>query len=253
METVLEVRELTKRYRNGRGVSNVSFDVRRGDIFGLLGPNGSGKTTVLKLITRLCAADRGTVRLFGQGEGDRFDMAMRKVGCIVESADVYDFLSGREHMKQVARFYPGLPESRIDEALEWVKLAPYAREKTRGYSLGMKMRLALATALLPDPELVILDEPANGLDIEGTVELRELIVRLSEQRGTTFVISSHRIDEMERICNRAALLYGGTVIREGAVSELTAGGMSLEQAYLAEIRAAKGGGAHASSIREHAQ
>ncbi|GAA3408941.1 ABC transporter ATP-binding protein [Paenibacillus hodogayensis] len=238
MEAVLQVRQLNKRYRNGRGVRNVNLEVRRGDIYGLCGPNGSGKTTVLKLATGLGRADSGEVLLFGDDIRERFEPAMRRVGCMVEAADAYEYMSGYDNLKLSARLYPGLKPSRIDEVLELVGLARYAREKAGGYSLGMKQRLALAMTLLHDPELIILDEPANGLDIEGTVELRELIVNLAAHRGTTFLISSHMLDEMERLCSRIGLMYGGALVREGSIGELTSG-VRLEQAYLSEIRKAK--------------
>lgn len=244
MEAVLQVRGLNKRYRNGRGVRDLEFEVRRGDIFGLCGPNGSGKTTALKMITGLCRADNGDVLLFGERMPERFERAMSRVGCMVESADVYPYMSGYANLKLAARFYPGLPDTRIDEVLEWVGLAHCRREKTGHYSLGMKQRLALAAVLLNDPELVILDEPANGLDIEGTVLLRELIARLADERGTTFLISSHMLDEMERICSRIGFMYDGALVRVAAIGELTAGATGLEQAYLAEIRKAKEETAH---------
>lgn len=241
MEPILQVRQLSKRYRNGRGVRNISFEVRRGDVYGLFGPNGSGKTTVLKMISGLCKADSGSVSLFGHDAAERFEPAMSRVGCIVETADAYDYMSGYDNLKLAARLYPDLPKTRIDEVLEWVRLTPYKREKAGGYSLGMKQRLALAAALLNEPELVILDEPSNGLDIEGAVELRELILRLSAQNGTAFLISSHQLDEMERVCSRIGFMYAGAFIREGGIGELT-GEESLEQTYLSEIRKARGEG-----------
>lgn len=244
MEAVLKVCGLNKRYRNGRGVRDVDFEVRRGDIFGLCGPNGSGKTTALKIITGLCRADNGDVLLFGERMPQQFERVMRRLGCMVESADVYPYLSGYANLKLAARFYPGLPDTRIDEVLEWVGLDRYKREKAGHYSLGMKQRLALAAVLLNEPELVILDEPANGLDIEGTVSLRELISRLAAERGTTFLISSHMLDEMEQICSRVGFMYDGALVRDAAIGELTAGSTGLEQAYLTEIRKAKEETAH---------
>lgn len=247
MEVVLQARQLSKRYGGGRGIRDVSFEVRRGDVFGLCGPNGSGKTTALKIITGLCRPDGGEVTLFGENVRERFEPAMRRVGCLVEMADAYDYMSGYDNLKLAARYYPGLPRTRIDEVLERVGLAPYKREKAGGYSLGMKQRLALAAVLLHDPELVILDEPANGLDIEGTVELRELIVSLAENNGTTFLISSHMLDEMERTCTRIGFMCDGMLIRDGAIGELT-NGVSLEQAYLTEIRQAKEGVSHVRTV-----
>ncbi|MFM1651608.1 ABC transporter ATP-binding protein [Brevibacillus sp. B_LB10_24] len=245
MEAVLQVRELTKQYKNGRGVKQVSFDVRRGEIFGLFGPNGAGKTTVLKIITGLCAADEGSVTLFGCRIDEHFEKAMKRVGCIIETAEAYEYLSACDNLKLAARFYPELPKTRIEEALEWVGLRPYRHEKVGRYSLGMKQRLALARALLIEPELVILDEPTNGLDIEGMVDVRNLILRLSREQGTTFLISSHMIHEMEQICTRIGILYEGKLIRQGEVPKVLDGQPTLEQAYMSAIQTAKETGAHA--------
>lgn len=240
MEPILQARRLSKTYRNGRGVRDVSFELCRGEVYGLFGPNGSGKTTVLKLLSGLCKADGGSVLLFGYDVAERFEPAMSRVGCIVETADVYDYMSGYDNLKLAARLYPGLPATRMDEVLDWVRLTPYKREKAGAYSLGMKQRLALAAALLHGPELVILDEPTNGLDIDGAVELRELILRLSAENGTAFLLSSHQLDEMERVCDRIGFMYDGALIREGAVGDLTGEG-GLERAYLADIRRAREG------------
>ncbi|RKN80741.1 ABC transporter ATP-binding protein [Paenibacillus ginsengarvi] len=247
MEAIVQVRDLNKRYWNGRGVREVGFEVRRGDIFGLVGPNGSGKTTVLKLLTGLCRADSGDIRLFGNSLNESFVPAMERVGSMVESADVYPYMSGYANLLLAARFYPDLRPARIDEMLELVGLTPYRKEKAGTYSLGMKMRLALAAVLLSDPELVILDEPANGLDVEGTVELRQLIQHMAESRGTTFLLSSHMLDEMERLCSRIGFMHGGALIREAAIEELRGAG-GLEQAYLAEIRRAREENAHGAVV-----
>jgi len=236
MDAVLRVSGLTKQYRNGRGVEKVSFEVRRGDVFGFFGPNGAGKTTVLKAIVGLLKPDRGEVQLFGQPMPQQFEQAMRKVGTLIETADSFDCMTARANLELVARFYPELGAGRIDEVLELVGLAPYQKEKVRGFSLGMKQRLALATTLLHRPELVILDEPTNGLDIEGMVATRSLIRRLAEEEGMSFVISSHMISEMEKLCNRFAIVRQGRLLYEGAVED----GMSLEAFYLQQVEQAKG-------------
>lgn len=246
MEPIIEVEQAAKLHRNGRGIRDISLTVYRGDIFGLFGPNGAGKTTLLKLITGLCAPDRGNVRLFGHPVAERFEQAMKRVGCLIETADAYEYMSAYDQMRMAARFYPDLPAGRIAETLECVGLTPYAHEKVRNYSLGMKQKLAIALALLSEPELVILDEPTNGLDIEGRVEFRNLVWRLAREKGIAFLISSHLIQEMERQCNRIGILYGGSLIRQGTMEELTGEGQtSLEQLYLSEIQQVKGSAAHA--------
>jgi len=238
MEPVLQVRNLTKRYRNGRGIRDVSFAMERGDILGFFGPNGAGKTTVLKILTGLLRADEGHVRLFGHDVALRPDLALAKVGSIVETAEAYGYMSARQNLLLAARFYKNLPHARIDEVLEKVGLASYGGEKVRGFSLGMKQRLALAMALVSGPELIILDEPTNGLDIEGMVDTRRLIQQLAEEEQVSFLISSHMIQEMEQMCSRVAILHGGELIAEGEVAGILQN-QSLEQYYLTAVEAAR--------------
>jgi ABC-type multidrug transport system ATPase subunit len=138
LDQLLEVNDVTKLYKNGRGVRNVSFDVSRGDIFGFIGPNGAGKTTMLKIIMGLIRPDQGNVRIFGNNVTDHFEQAMERVGCIIETADAYEYMSAYDNLKLSARFYPDLPKTRIDQILEQVGLAPYKNERVGGYSLGMK-------------------------------------------------------------------------------------------------------------------
>lgn len=246
MEKIIEVSGLTKQYSNQRGISNVSFEVEKGDIYGFFGPNGSGKTTVMKIMTGLSKADKGKVSLFGHDIATEFEQAMGRVGTLIETADAYEYMSGYKNLRMAARFYPDLRHTRIDEVLELVGLARYSREKVGHYSLGMKQRLGLAAAILADPQLVILDEPTNGLDIEGMVDVRETIVRLANEQAMTFFISSHLIHEMELMCSRIGILYEGKFIREGRVSELLAGQYtSLEQFFLEQISKERAGVVHA--------
>ncbi|UQZ83535.1 putative ABC transporter ATP-binding protein YbhF [Paenibacillus konkukensis] len=217
---VIEAEGLTKMYPNQRGIRDVGFQVRRGDIYGFLGPNGAGKTTVMKIMVNLCRADRGKVRLFGCDIAADYEKAMRRVGVLIERPEAYNDFSAYRNLEMVLRYYPELRKSRIDEALELVGLGGFKHEKVGRYSLGMKQRLGLASALLSKPELLILDEPTNGLDIEGMVDMRELIVRLAREEQMTFFISSHLIHEMELICNRVGMIYNGKLVREGLMSEL---------------------------------
>lgn len=237
MEKVLEVKDLSKTYKNGRGVRNISFEVEKGDVFGFLGPNGAGKTTVMKVITGLSVAQQGQVKIFGYDIKDQFAKAMAKVGCLVETADAYEYMSAYKNLELAARFYPGLKKSRIEEVLEDVGLSQFKKEKVGGFSLGMKQRLGLALAILSEPEFVILDEPVNGLDIEGMVDIRNTIINLARERQTTFFISSHLIHEIELVCNRIGIIINGELIREGRVTELLNDHYkSLEDYYLGQLR-----------------
>ncbi|MDA8235726.1 MAG: ABC transporter ATP-binding protein [Clostridia bacterium] len=240
MEKVLEITGLTKKYKNSRGIEDINLTVYKGDIFGFIGPNGAGKTTTMKCITGLCRPDRGNIRIFGYDIKENFEPAMAKVGCLVETADAYDYMTAYENLLLVARYYPRLAGNRIDEALELVDLAGHKKEKAGTFSSGMKQRLALAAALLPQPGLVILDEPTNGLDIDGKLQFHELIVRLAKEQGITFFISSHLIHEMERLWNRVAIIYDGKPVAEGPVQELT-WDQTLEQFYVEQTKALKGG------------
>jgi ABC-2 type transport system ATP-binding protein len=236
MEYVIEVSGLTKRYNNNRGIENMSFKVAKGEIYGFFGPNGSGKTTLMKILTGLSKADQGKAALFGYDIEQQFELAMANVGTLIETADAYTFMSGYQNLALAARFYPSLPRKRIDEVLELVGLAAFAKEKAANYSLGMKQRLGLASALLSSPQLVILDEPTNGLDIEGMVDVRETILRLAKEQEITFFISSHLIREMELMCSRIGIVHQGKFINEISISEMKQGTYeNLEAYYLAQI------------------
>ncbi|MCD9021483.1 ABC transporter ATP-binding protein [Cohnella silvisoli] len=241
MEQIARVTGLTKEYRNKRGIRNIDLELRKGDIYGLLGPNGAGKSTLLKIMTGLIRPDKGTVALFGYNVDNEFENAMRKVGCMIESADFYDYVTASQYLKLVLNFYPEIGLERITEVLGYVGLSPYAGERIRHFSTGMKQKLALAAAVMPNPELVLLDEPTNGLDIEGIVLFRELVKRLSEEKGITFLISSHMIHELEQLCNRVGILQQGKLVQEGEVSELLSGSPSLEHYYIEQLRKAKEG------------
>jgi ABC-2 type transport system ATP-binding protein len=237
METVLEIESLTKTYSNGRGIEDISLQVRRGDIYGCFGPNGAGKTTLMKAVAGLCRIDRGRVRVFGFDAAAHFEQAMMKTGLLIERAEAYEYMSGYKNLEMALRYYPNMAKSRIDEVLELVGLAPYKKDKVETYSLGMKQRLGIAAAIISKPELLILDEPTNGLDIEGMVEIRELILRLAREERITFFISSHLVHEMELICNRIGIMYNGKLIREGKLSELLDGSYaSLEDYFVQQVR-----------------
>jgi ABC-2 type transport system ATP-binding protein len=239
MEKVLEINQITKLYKNQRGIKDVSFDVFRGDVFGFFGPNGAGKSTLLKIITGLIRANEGSVKIFGLNPLDQYEKAMKRVGCIIESADSYEYMSAFQNLKMTASYYPNVTHDLMEKMLETVGLLSFRNEKVKNFSTGMKMRLAIAAVLIAEPELVILDEPTNGLDIEGMVDFRLLIKRLAEEKGVTFLISSHMINEMEQMCNRIGILYDGRFLTHGLVSELVTEHLSLEQYFINQLKAAR--------------
>ncbi|NOV00375.1 ABC transporter ATP-binding protein [Paenibacillus planticolens] len=245
MRPVVEIKSLTKIYNNLRGIHGVNMTVQQGDIYGFFGPNGAGKTTVMKIMTGLIRAQQGEVKLFDHDVSTHYEQAMAKVGVLIETAEAYTYMSGRRNLELAARFYPGTDKKRVDEVLEIVGLTPFQQEKVAGYSLGMKQRLGLAAAMLSKPELLILDEPTNGLDIEGMVHIREIIMHLAREERITFLISSHLIHEMELMCNRMGIIHQGRLVREGLVSEIANGSATLEEAYLREIQEVRRLTAHA--------
>ena len=237
MEKVLEVKDLTKIYSNGRGVKNISFEVIKGEIFGFLGPNGAGKTTVMKSIIGLNSIQSGNVKILGHDLKNEFEVALKCVGAIIETADVYEYMSAYNNLKTVARFYSNIKESDIDDILVKVNLSQYKNEKVSKFSLGMKQRLSLAMALISNPELVILDEPTNGLDIEGTVEMRNMIIELAKEKNMTFFISSHLVHELELMCNKVAIIHNGQLINSGtSINEIKKEYNTLEDFYMHEIK-----------------
>ncbi|TDF94398.1 ABC transporter ATP-binding protein [Paenibacillus piri] len=244
MGSILEVEEVTKLYANGRGVRNISFEVCKGDIFGFIGPNGAGKTTMLKIMMGLIRPDRGSIRIFGHSVSDRFEQAMAQVGCMIETADAYEYLSAYDNLKLSARFYRDLPKTRISQVLEQVNLADYKKERVDVYSLGMKQRLALASALLSKPQVVILDEPTNGLDVEGMVEFRRVILQLAREEGITFIISSHLMHDLSMVANRIGIMNNGHLIRLGAVHELINKEVTLEEYVVSQIQFSQEGEYH---------
>lgn len=237
MEKILEVSNLTKLYKNGRGVKNINFEVYEGEVFGFLGPNGAGKTTIMKSIVGLNSIQTGTVNIFGVDLKENFEDAIKNVGSIIETADLYLYMTAYDNLKIASRFYNTIKESDIDEILSLVKMKDYKHEKVRNFSLGMKQRLALALALLSKPRLVILDEPTNGLDIEGTIEMRNLIIRLAKEHQITFFISSHLVHEIELMCSRVAIIHNGELVNNGKeISEIKGEFNTLEDFYMYSIK-----------------
>jgi ABC-2 type transport system ATP-binding protein len=220
-EPAIQARGLVKRYGRITAVDDVDLTVSPGDVYGYLGPNGAGKTTTLRMMLGLIRPDAGTVKLFGRDplvEGVR---ALQGVAGFVEAPRFYPYLTGRKNLELVAALDGDGAAERIDEALDVVELADRARDKVGGYSHGMRQRLGLAGALLRDPRLLILDEPATGLDPGGMRDMRLLIRRLADQ-GITVLLSSHLMAEVEELCDRVVIISSGRVRYEGALHELIA-------------------------------
>lgn len=231
-QTVLRTAGLTKQYGARVAVKDLALDVRRGDVFGLLGPNGSGKTTTLRMVLGLVFPTAGEIYLFGEPASSAGARAagLKRVGAIAEHPAFYPFLSGEENLIGVAAF-AGLPvtattRARVREALEQVGLGPRGKDLYKRYSLGMKQRLGIAATLLTRPELIVLDEPTNGLDPAGMVEVRSLIGALARE-GVTVLLSSHLLHEVEQVCTRVGILKEGRLLAQGEVSTLLAGSSGL--------------------------
>jgi ABC-2 type transport system ATP-binding protein len=223
-QPVIETAGLTKAFGQRRAVDQVSLTVPRGSCFGFLGPNGAGKTTMIRMLLGLARPDAGKASVCGFQVGPQTEDALRRVGGIVEEPAFYPYMTGRQNLKAWAALLDDEAAERIPGLLERVQLEARADEKVSNYSLGMKQRLALARALLNDPELLVLDEPTNGLDPAGMVEFRDLVRELVEQERRTVFISSHLLDEVEKMCDQIAIIDHGRVVVEGSVSELLAAG-----------------------------
>ncbi|MGI8858278.1 MAG: ABC transporter ATP-binding protein [Thermomicrobiales bacterium] len=221
---VLRTAGLKKLFGRVTAVQDVSIAVQQGDVFGFLGPNGSGKTTTVAMILGLIEPTAGNVELFGQTSTEGRYNALHKVGSIIESPAFYPFLSGRDNLHVVARLR-NVPKARVGEVLDQVYLGDRADRKYSAYSLGMKQRLAIGAALLNDPELLMLDEPTNGLDPEGMVEVRNLIIHLATQ-GKTIFLCSHLLAEVQQVCTRVSFINRGVIVKQGTTEDLLRTGNS---------------------------
>lgn len=216
-QSAIETRGLTKRYGNGvLAVASVDMSVRWGEVYGFLGPNGAGKTTMLRMLVGLISPTSGSATVAGHPPGDPAGLA--RIGSLVENADFYPYLSGRENLKVIADF-ARTGYGRIDAVLDQVDLLPSANRRFGVYSTGMKQRLGVAAALLKDPEVLILDEPTNGLDPQGMAEMRRLIRDLG-QGERTVLLSSHLLGEVEQICDRVGVISDGRLVTQSTVGEL---------------------------------
>lgn len=220
---VLSVKNLKKSIKNKEIIKGISFDVYAGEIFGFLGPNGSGKTTTIRMLVDLIRPTEGSIHICGHDVSKEHNQAMRHVGCIVENPELYPYLTGWENLEHFARMLPDVDEKRIQEVVEIVSMDQRIHDKVSTYSLGMRQRLGIAQALLGRPSLLILDEPTNGLDPQGIKEMRQFIQRLAAD-GLSLFVSSHLLAEIQQMCDRVAIISHGQVIQVGVVDDLVAQG-----------------------------
>ena len=216
--TVLELKNVNKSFGKRKVIDNISLEVKEGEIYGFLGPNGSGKTTTIKMILRLIDSDSGEIKVNGFDTKKQFEKAMECIGAIVENPDMYKYMSGIDNLKLHARIR-NIDEKRIDEVLEMVELKGREKDKVGKYSLGMKQRLGLALTLLHKPKVLILDEPTNGLDPAGIKKLRDILKEIAHKEGVAVFVSSHILSEMQLMCDKVAVIDSGKVVKIEEISK----------------------------------
>ncbi len=220
-EKIIEIKNLTKNFKELRAVNNLSLNVFRGDVFGFLGPNGAGKSTTIRMLLSLISPSSGDIKIFDKSLKEKRIEILKKIGAIVEKPDFYGYMSAYKNLEILGKIsMTDVSRKRIMEVLELVGLDKRFKSKVKTFSHGMKQRLGLAQALLHDPELIILDEPTTGLDPQGMKEIRELILYLSKEKNKTIFLSSHILSEVELVANRMIIINKGTTQVEGNVSDL---------------------------------
>lgn len=217
---ILEVNNLNKHFGSKQILYDVSFDLEEGEILGFIGPNGAGKTTTIKLILGLQSIESGSVKINGFDVVNDFERAISRVGAIVESPDTYMYMSGRANLKLMADYYGDITDDRIERIIDLIGLGKRIDDKVSKYSLGMRQRLGIGAALLHNPNVLILDEPTNGLDPEGIKEVRELLVKLAKEENIGILISSHNLAELDNFVTNACIIQNGKILATSSVDEL---------------------------------
>lgn len=223
MESIIELKDVTKVIKGRTIIDHISFQVNKGEVFGFLGPNGAGKTTTIRMIVGLMGITSGDITIGGSSIKNKFEEAVRHVGAIVENPEMYKFLSGYQNLIHYARMTKGITKEKIDETIKLVGLTDRIHDKVKTYSLGMRQRLGLAQCLLHDPDVLILDEPTNGLDPAGIREIRDYIRILAREKGMAVIVSSHMLSEMEMMCDRIGIIQNGRLIDVQQVQEFVHG------------------------------
>lgn len=217
---ILKCENLYKNFGKKQILKNVSFELYSGDILGFIGPNGAGKTTTIKLILGLQGITEGKVTINGYNIERQFEKAIEKVGAIVENPDLYMYLTGYENLKLISNLYDNIDKNRIDEVVKLVKLEKRINDKVSKYSLGMRQRLGIAQAILHKPNLLILDEPTNGLDPEGIKEMRELLINLAKKEKMAILISSHNLAELDNLSTKVCIIKNGEIIETSDIESI---------------------------------
>lgn len=220
MEAVLQIKGLNKYFGHKKVVDDLNLELYRGEVFGFLGPNGAGKTTTIKMVMSLLQRDSGEILINGYSIDKQYEKAMACVGGIVENPETYQYMTGIQNLRQYARMRAGVTEDRIREVVRIVGLENRINDKVKKYSLGMKQRLGVAQSIMHHPDLLILDEPTNGLDPAGIKELRDILKRLAHEENACVMVSSHLLSEMQLMCDRVGIIADGRLIGVRSVSEL---------------------------------
>jgi ABC-2 type transport system ATP-binding protein len=223
LESILELKNVSKIIKGKTIIDDISFQVNKGEVFGFLGPNGAGKTTTIRMVVGLMGITSGDITIGGYSIKTNFEDAVRNIGAIVENPEMYKFLSGYQNLIHYARMTKGITKEKIDEVIKLVGLTDRIHDKVKTYSLGMRQRLGLAQCLLHDPELLILDEPTNGLDPAGIREIRDYLRLLARERNMAVMVSSHLLSEMEMMCDRIGIIQNGKLIDVQLVQEFVHG------------------------------
>ncbi|MGG1677533.1 ABC transporter ATP-binding protein [Neobacillus sp. NRS-1170] len=223
MEKIVELKDVTKVIKGRTIIDNISFQVNKGEVFGFLGPNGAGKTTTIRMIVGLMGITSGDITIDGASIKTQFEDAVRHVGAIVENPEMYKFLTGYQNLVHYARMVKGITKEKIAETVELVGLTDRINDKVKTYSLGMRQRLGLAQCLLHDPQVLILDEPTNGLDPAGIREIRDYVRLLAREKNMAVIVSSHLLSEMEMMCDRIGIIQNGKLIDVQLVQEFVQG------------------------------
>ena len=220
---VLEVSGLTKKFKERVAVDNVSFEIIEGEIFGLIGPNGAGKTTIIRMITGLAKPTSGEVFIDGISLQKHYEKAIAKLGGIIETPDLYSYMSGMENLKFFASLYPDITQQKIDSVVKLVGMEKRIHDRVKNYSLGMKQRVGIAQALLHDPKILILDEPTNGLDPNGIRDMRKFLIGLARKKHISILVSSHILSEMEQLCDTVAIINNGKILEVKTLEQIKRG------------------------------
>lgn len=238
MTAVVEIQNVTKVIKGRTIIDSISFEVHKGEVFGFLGPNGAGKTTTIRMMVGLIGITKGDIKIAGASIKTEFEKAISRVGAIVENPEMYKFLSGYQNLLHFARMSKGIRKEKIDEVVKLVGLTDRIHDKVKTYSLGMRQRLGLAQCLLHDPEVLILDEPTNGLDPAGIREIRDHLRMLAREKNMAVIVSSHLLSEMEMMCDRIGIIQSGKLIDVQHVQEFVQGTEKLFEIEVGSIEKA---------------